>query len=354
MTIKIKFMAKTHAEQDPQLWTSLLPATQQRWGDCVFTFDMEAREYDWLVVYEGLPMLPNDRQVNRVESLACPKQKTIFITTEPASIRVEGPHYLKQYGYVLSAKPPAVINHPNQIVETPPLRWFYGRPLGGETGEYISFDAFSARAPMKKTKILSTVCSNKQMSHTVHSQRYRFTMEMKNRLGETFDVFGRGIEPVARKDEAMDSYRYHLAIENHYANGHWTEKLSDAWLANCLPFYYGAPDYPKTFPADAAIPINIFKIDEAEQIIRNAIKNQEYEKRLPAILEARRLILKEHNLMAAVSKTVERLDAQMENNLPIGGEILGRHIFRRRHPLLAMADVYHRLKIKNSDISRAN
>ena len=354
MTIKVKFLAKTHAEQDPQLWTSLLPGTEQRWGDCVFTFDMDDRQYDWLVVYEGLPMLPGERQVNRVEPLACPKQKSLFITTEPASIRVEGPHYLGQYGHILSAKPTSVIHHPNQISETPPLRWFYGRPLGGQPGHYISFDAFTTRAPLEKTKTLSTVCSNKQMSHTVHSQRYNFTMDMKERLGDLFDVFGRGINPIARKDEAMDAYRYHLTIENHRAEGHWTEKLADAWLANCLPFYYGAPDYAKDFPEEAAIPIDIFNIDQAEKIIRKAIAGNEYEKRLPAILEARRLILEKHNLIAVISKTVERLESDLPKNLPIGGEILGRHLFRRRHPLLAMSDAFHSLKIKKSGISRAN
>ena len=353
MTIKVKFMAKTHAEQDPQLWTSLLPGTDQRWGDCVYTFDMDARNYDWLVVYEGLPMLPGERQVNRVETLDCPKQKSLFITTEPASIRVEGPNYLGQYGHVLSAKPASIINHPNQISETPPLRWFYGRPLGGEPGEYIPFDDLSTRAPLEKTKTLSTVCSNKQMSHTVHSQRYKFTMEMKDRLEDLFDVFGRGINPIARKDEAMDAYRYHLTIENHQANGHWTEKLSDAWLANCLPFYYGAPDYMNVFPEQAAIPIDIFNIDQAERTIRDAISENEYEKRLPSILEARRRVLEQHNLIAVISKTVERLESELPTHLPNGDKILGRHIFRRKHPLLASADAFHRLKFKGSSLSRA-
>ncbi|CAM3802137.1 glycosyltransferase family 10 domain-containing protein [Litorimonas haliclonae] len=347
MTINIKFMAKTHAEQDPQLWTSLLPGTDQRWGDCVFTFDMDARDYDWLVVYEGLPMLPNDRQVNRIEPLACPREKTLFITTEPASIRVEGPHYLRQYGHVLSAKPASVMKHPNQIFETPPLRWFYGRPLGGQPGEYINYDEFLARAPLPKTKTLSTVCSNKQMSHTVHSQRYNFTMEMKDRLGDMFDVYGRGINPIDRKDEAMDDYRYTLAIENHHAAGHWTEKLSDAWLANCLPFYYGDPEYASFFPVEAAIPIDIFKMDEAEATIRHSIARGEYEKRLPAIWEARTLILKKYNLIAVIAKTVERLDPLAVPSSSYGGEILGRHVFRKKHPFFALSDAIHGLKTRH-------
>ncbi len=354
MTINIKFMAKTHAEQDPQLWTSLLPGTGQRWGDCIFTFDMDARDYDWLVVYEGLPMLPDDRQVNRIEPLACPKDKTLFITTEPASIRVEGPNYLKQYGHVLSVKPADVMKHSHQIFETPPLRWFYGRPLGGQPGDYISYDEFAARGPLPKTKILSTVCSNKQMSHTVHSQRYNFTMEMKERLGDIFDVYGRGINPIDRKDEAMDEYRYTLAIENHHAAGHWTEKLSDAWLANCLPFYYGDPEYASIFPAEAAIAIDIFKMDEAERIIRNAITNGEYEKRLPAIMEARRLVLEKYNLIAVIVKTVERLESQTSGSMEQNAEILGRHIFRRKHPLLALSDAIHGFKVRYAITSHEN
>ncbi len=356
MTIVVKFMAKTVADQNPRLWTSLFPNTPEgelRWGSCIFTFDMDAQNYDWLVVYEGLPKRPGETKVNRVEKLACPREKTLFLTTEPSSVRIEGPHFLRQYGHVLSAKPKAVMRHPNQIQETPPLRWYYGRPLGDTEGEYLDYDTLMARETLRKTKDFSTVCSNKQMSHTVHAQRYKCVMELRDRMKPDFNVFGRGIDPIDRKDTAMDEYRYHLTIENHQSPGHWTEKLSDAWLADCLPFYYGDPDYAKIFPKAAAIAIDIFDIDGAEKIIRAAIADNEYEKRLPAIREARKLVLEQYNLMAKISSTIERLDPIIITRGPSGGEILGRHIFRRKHPILGLSDALFRARLSKSKLTAA-
>lgn len=351
MTITVKLMAKTDADEDPRLWISLFskfPTGELRWGNCVFTVDMDARDYDWLVVYEGLPKLAGENKSNRSELLNCPKENTLFVTTEPASVRVEGPQFLRQYGHVLSAKPTTVMRHPNQIQETPPLRWYYGRPLGDTSGDYLDYDTLINRPPLTKTKVFSTVCSNKQMSHTVHAQRYKCVMELKDRMAPDFHVFGRGIDPINRKDEAMDAYRYHLTIENHQALGHWTEKLSDAWLADCLPFYYGDPDYAKFFPEEAAIPIDIFDIDSCEAIIRDSIANKEYEKRLPAIREARKLVLEKYNLIEAITQIVEthNKNTTMPLNKPYA--IHGRHVFRKKHPFLAIYDALFRAYISKT------
>ncbi len=240
------------------------------------------------------------------------------------------------------------MRHPNQIKETPPLRWFYGRPLGDSTGNYLEYDTLISRPPLKKSKYFSTVCSNKQMSHTVHAQRYKCVMELKDRMNPNFHVYGRGISPIDRKDTAMDDYRYHLAIENHQSAGHWTEKLSDAWLADCLPFYFGDPDYAKLFPEQAAIPIDIFDIESCEKNIRQAIADKEYEKRLPAIREARRLILQKHNLISAISRLIEQRNDDLPTSSQSSHTIYGRHAFRKKYPLLAISDAAFRAFVSKS------
>ncbi|MEZ6050382.1 MAG: hypothetical protein R3C02_03185 [Planctomycetaceae bacterium] len=40
----------------------------------------------------------------------------------------------------------------------------------------------------------------------------------------------------------VSDYRYHVAVENHIAEHHWTEKLADAFLGATLPFYFGCPN----------------------------------------------------------------------------------------------------------------
>jgi len=346
LAIKVKFLAKTPPDQDPNLWLSLFPKRKPVLDNVQFTFDLEAFEYDWLVVYEGLPPLSSERKINRREALACARQNTLLITTEPSSIRIDGPHFLRQFGHVLTAKDPKLVKHPHQIFQTPPLRWFYGRPMSENNSTHDDIDSFKTRSPITKKHDLSTVCSNKRMSQTVHAQRYDCIMELKRRLGKELSLFGRGINPISDKAEAMDDFRYHIAVENHIEPHHWTEKIADCFLAYCLPFYYGPPNISDYFPEDAVIPIDIFDIDSTERIIRETIENSLYEERLPAIIEARNRVLNDYNLMNVIAGLVTEknvIKAARKNTY-----IDGRHIYRKNHPLKASLDGIHRIRFKNA------
>ncbi len=346
MTLHVKFLAKTPPDQDPALWLSLFPGRDPKIGDVQFHFDLDYRGYDWLVIYEGLPPLAGEKKINRIEQLDCPRENTLLITTEPSSIRIDGPHFLKQFGHVLTAKNPKLVKHPNQIFQTPPLRWFYGRPMTEGDTHYVDVDHFKAQPPILKKHDLSTVCSNKRMSHTVHAQRYDCIMELKRRLGDALYLFGRGINPISNKAEAMDDFRYHIAIENHIEPHHWTEKIADCFLAYCLPFYYGPPNIADYFPQDAVIPIDIFDIDGAERIIRESIAQGLYEKRLPAIIEARERVLRDYNLVNVIAEIVS--ERHVQSSAVKKTEISGRHIFRKRHPLKASLDGLHRIRGKSA------
>lgn len=341
MTLNVKFLAKTPPDQDPALWLSLFAKREPVIGDVQFHFDVNYRGYDWLVVYEGLPPLAGEKKINRIEGLDCPRENTLLITTEPSSIRIDGPHFLRQFGHVLTAKNPKLVKHPNQIFQTPPLRWFYGRPMSDDDSHYVDIDAFKAQPPIPKKHDLSTVCSNKRMSHTVHAQRYDCIMELKRRLGDELHLFGRGINPISNKAEAMDDFRYHIAVENHIEPHHWTEKIADCFLAYCLPFYYGPPNISDDFPEGSVIPIDIFDVDGAERIIRDSIAQGLYEKRLPAIIEARNRVLNDYNLVNVIARLVA--ERHVEISTPKKGTIAGRHIFRKRHPLKASLDGIHRI-----------
>ena len=333
-----KFLARTAADQDPALWTSLLPGGDASAFGVRYVFDPEARDYDFLVVYEDLPYPADSRRSTRVERLPCGRANTLFVTTEPVSIKVYGRHYLRQFGHVLSRQPAEVIDHPGHIARTPPLRWYYGRPFGD--GAYMSVDDLAAHDPAK-TQAISTVCSAKRMSETLHARRHDFTFALAGRMPE-LDVWGRGVRPMSDKADAMDPYRHHIAVENHVAPGHWTEKIGDCFLAGCLPFYYGPPDIAEVFPHDAVIPIDIFDLDGAEATIREALEDDAYARRRSALREAKRRVLDEQNLLRVCA------DIALERHAPgeAGGEVLGRHAFRRAHPVLAARDAMQQAGVK--------
>lgn len=326
--IRVKFVSKTSPDQIDALWRPLLPDGTNQIGRCLFTFDPDAKDYDFLAVYEDLPPLPGQKTINRREALACARKNTLLITTEPSSIRIDGPHYLRQFGHVWTNKHPTLVQHPNQIRETPPLRFFYGRNMAG--GAHLSLPK---DAPVK-SKDLSAMSSTKAMAHTVHAKRLEFMLALRARLPE-LDLFGRGIVAVDDKAEAMADYRYHIAVENHVEPGHFTEKLTDCFLAGCLPFYFGDPDHASVFPEQSVVPIDIYDLDGAVKLIRRTISDNAFEARKAAIDEAREITLTQFNTLRAVALKVESLFDPKES---LGGMIAGRHAFRRDHPFKATAD----------------
>jgi hypothetical protein len=296
---------------------------------CRFIFDADADAYDFLVAYEDLPPLRGQKRIERRETLACAPINTLLITTEPSSIRIDGPHYTRQFGHIWTAKHPTLVRHPRQIRETPPLRFFYGRNMAG--GPHLDIPS---QAP-KKTADLSAMSSTKAMAHTVHARRLAFMLALKERLGDDLQLFGRGLRPVDDKAEAMAPYRYHIAVENHVESGHFTEKLTDCFVAGCLPFYFGDPSFDVIFPTESAIPINILDLEGTIKTIRDAIASDQFGQRRAALEDARQITLERFNTLRAVAFKVERI---YDPNARRGGKILGRHAFRKSHPIKAVAD----------------
>lgn len=331
--IKVKFMMK-HPIVVVSAWRRQLPDAEPRFGRCVFTFDHTSRDYDWLVVYDELP--PEG------EALACAREHSLLITSEPSSIKVYGSAYLKQYGAVMTSHEPWAMKHPNIIRRMPCLFWFYGRPTTAP-GRTLAYNALHATEPPKKDLLISAACSNKRMGHTLHRTRYDFVQAVKSALPE-LGVFGHGMQEMNDKAESLDRYRYHLALENHWAPHHITEKLTDAYLGGALPFYFGAPNAADYFPADSFIPVDIRKPDESIAIIRKAIADNEFDKRQDALAEAKRRVLDEHNLFAVLAREIERLDTGQRGGG--GTKLINRRALRKRNPISALRYLVERCTVQ--------
>lgn len=317
-----------------QRWLRQFPGNIPCWGGIDFILYSEIEQYDWLVVYNDLPL--NISEIN----LPCPRENTILVTTEPSSIKAYGNAFTAQFGYVLTSQPQWALPHRNRIYSQPALQWFYG--MGSE--RLVTYDEMVANPPLEKSQLISTVCSTKQQTHTLHQKRYEFTRELKKRLPE-LEIFGHGVRPMADKAESLDSYRYHVAIENFIGLHHWTEKLSDPFLGVTLPFYCGCPNASDYFPEESFIPIDINDVEGASEIIRKAMRDGEYEKRLPHILEARRRVLEEYNIFAVLSRLIE--ERSENEQLPdTGGVILSRRELRKRHPLVSVQHFYEKVRLR--------
>lgn len=299
--LRIKFLGKQKPGADGAGWRKCFPGNTPSWGNCDFIFDRHCRDYDWLVVYDDLPSLAGERHPLWVEDLACPPEHTLLITVEPSSIKTYGRYYLRQYRWLLSTQEPwATGPHPGRILEQPALIWFYA-----DTSPRGDYDTVANHVPLAKTLDLSTVCSSKRQGHTLHRARYDFTQDLKRRL-PFMDIYGHGVRPLVDKADALDPYRYHLAIENSLVPHHWTEKLADAFLGACLPIYYGCPNAEDYFPPESFLRIDVNDLDGATETIQRAIRDNLWEKRLPAILESRRRVLEQYGPIATIVRLVNQ------------------------------------------------
>lgn len=317
-----------------------LPGGVPRWGRCLFSLDPLDDQYDWLVVYDDLPARHDEARKKRHERLACPSAHTLLVTSEPISIKYYGNTYTRQFGHVLTSQEDWALPHPGRIYSQPALHWFYG--FGKDAS--IPFDQMASQPPTNKQRNVAMVFSPKSMRHTLHHQRFQFMRRLMEIMPE-MDVYGRGAKALSDKADALDTYRYHVAIENYIGMHHWTEKLADAFLGLNLAIYCGCLNAADYFPPDSFISVDINDPEGAARLIRQAIADNEYEKRLPAIIEARRRVMYEYNFFAVLAREIEK------RHLPINGGgsqtiLYSRHALRHRNPLTALGDLYGKLRAR--------
>lgn len=343
--LRVKLIARNLVDADDPTWHNQLDMS--RFGpngssSIEFTLNPDDRNYDWLVIYDEIPKLPLDANLpngptRQTEKLNCSPENTILVTSEPSTIKIYGKQYLSQFGHVLTGLEPwSVRDHEGAIFEQSSMVWYYGRKYEDPSMGRSGFEDIADAPWPDKPKLISTICSSKQQRHTLHNQRYEFTQLLKSRLPD-LELFGHGSNWVSDKADALDPYKYHVAIENHISQNHWTEKLADTFLGYCLPLYFGATKAEDYFPNGAIIKLDLARPDWSIDRIIDAIKNDEFTGRKPAIEEARSLILHEYNLFPNIARLISHRNIRIEKPT-VPTMIKSRHAMRKSDPKFA---IYH-------------
>ncbi|MBC6443975.1 MAG: hypothetical protein GDA50_00875 [Alphaproteobacteria bacterium GM202ARS2] len=290
-------------------WHRQTPNDDYIWGSTHFSFNNE-KGCSWLCVF-GEP--PEDWRT------IIPHPRRIAIIAEPPSIETYVGGYLNQFGIVISPyKKP--LSYRGQWHRSPPyISWYYGlkrsNPEKKSTPPYKKWSAI--KAPKKKTKRISVVCSGKTLNR-FQAQRQRFVVALQQALGTQIDIYGKNDNPIADKADAIDPYRYHIALENNQDTHFWTEKLADSYLGEAYPIYAGCPNLHDYFPRQSYTSINIFNIPQAIEKVKDILASNLYETNKAHILEAKRRVMEEHQLFPAI----DRLVRQQEPSLPSSTEHL--------------------------------
>ncbi|WP_421717206.1 glycosyltransferase family 10 domain-containing protein [Arcobacter arenosus] len=332
----VKFVKRDSLANEKSSYKRQTPNNKGIWKDCKFIFNPLVNDYDWLVIIDDIPkILPN-----RVEKLNCNEDNTILITTEPSTITRYGRGFAKQFKYLITNQEEKILPHKNSFRMQTGNIWMYGKSYSECLNNSLDI------APQKKN-IISTICSNKAMGHTLHKKRLEFTEYMQREIDELVR-YGWGFSPIEKKYDAIDDFQFHVCIENYIAPHVWTEKLADTFLGYSIPIYYGCPNIFEYFPEDSIVLIDLDDFEGSLSKIKKIISTPgEYERRFESLKEARRRVLEEYNIFELVHKIISK---SPQNKHSKGSKkIYGRRAMRIRYLPDLFRFIYFRIKnfIKN-------
>jgi hypothetical protein len=160
-----------------------------------------------------------------------------------------------------------------------------------------------------------SIVSSKLTALPGHKRRNDFINQVHKFHPEVrVHTFGRGRNEVANKEEALDSYMYSLAIENSQIPSNITEKFIDCILRLCVPVYFGAENVEDYFPKDCVVQIPVLNEGAAQQILAG-LSRSDYERRLPALVAARKMYLDNLQICCLLAR---------EASQPLGSRDIGR------------------------------
>jgi hypothetical protein len=309
--IRVKY--SMNGSDFPLIWQT--PGGKGKWGDCEFILDSSLTECDYWFVYEN---------IKRTETTLCPRSNVFFITGEPPEIRRYNPFFLRQFARVITSQP--IILHRHVVHSQTGLPWLVGiryiRPeRRWDSHHACSYDVLKSTNSVKKTKVMSVVTSDK-ITTKGHRKRLDFVRRLESRFGNEIDVFISGKVVLEDKRDAIEQYKYHIAIENSVCTDYWTEKLADSYLELAYPIYYGCPNLESYFPRTSFTRIDIDDFEGSAKTIESLLRNDIYKEKLDALRVAKDLILDKYNMFSLMAEQCKGVLGQRKELVTIKPELI--------------------------------
>jgi FkbM family methyltransferase len=166
---------------------------------------------------------------------------------------------------------------------------------------------------MNKINKCITILSKKNYDDG-HKYRINLSRKLDNNL---LDVYGRRnyhylnnyISELEndKKEYGYCKYKYMIAVENNKEQNYLTEKFYEGILCECLVFYWGCPNISDYINPECFIQLND-DYDSSIKIISDAIKNNEYEKRIHKIKNEKNKIINKLAFFPKINKIINKLN----------------------------------------------
>jgi hypothetical protein len=158
---------------------------------------------------------------------------------------------------------------------------------------------------LAKSDKIVWITSNQRTSKG-HKVRMNFLDQIRNI--PFIELYGRGINPINDKWDALSTSKYSIAYENYENEYYWTEKIIDSFLSFSMPLYFGCKSITNFFPKDSYI-----QIDPADKhiklFLKELLKSNTYERNIESISLSRHLILDQYQLFPFLYQQIHALES---------------------------------------------
>ena len=262
------------------------PGNSGVWENIVATTNLEESEY----------IVIQDETSDKSLYDKFPPNKRLYFNREALSVCILNNHPIENYNRFSFWDGTGYL----------PTRWWYGSNWSSG-GINLDYDKLVDLEMPEKTKNLSCILSNKTMNEG-HNLRKKFTEQFLNSYH--FDLFGsvsfaNSNLPDNNKFNTLKNYKYCLGFDNQdFIKDFFGTPFTDSILSWTVPIFWCGTDLKRYFPEKSFIQIDIRKENEIERLIE-LLKNDDYESRIPALTEARNLILNKYNFWPTIKKVID-------------------------------------------------
>ena len=110
---------------------------------------------------------------------------------------------------------------------------------------------------------------------------------------------------LVNKDDGIMQYKYYFMAENNKERNYITEKMWEPLLCECVCFYWGCPNIAEYIDPQAYIVLDLDDFEKSYEIVRNAILNDEWGKRLEVIRREKQKVLEYFNFFPSIERIIK-------------------------------------------------
>jgi hypothetical protein len=194
-----------------------------------------------------------------------------------------------------------------------PVRWAYKSESDSAnsgsvySGVELDYDQLSKLEVPNKKFLLCSVLSNKSDTKG-HRIRKKFVQDFMRE--NEIDVYGSASFANKKfiggsKFETLLKYKYCLAFDNQDNLSDFVgTQFTDAILAWTVPIFWGGADLSKYYPKGSYLQFDA-RNRRSKREIAEFLKRDDFSSRLPALFEARELLLNQYNLWPTIKRVLD-------------------------------------------------